>query len=156
MNNHRAVILGFLCFAIVGLPCCFHEEPQTVTVYSYTCNEDGLGWYRSMSYAVYPQRQEVVSEYFSKYQACTIYDKNNWHCRFLDGSGWITVRGGSESYDWADEYARRKSVTVPVWRIAYWLSYVMEKNPPGASYCRTVLKLQKELFEKSKLPLEKP
>ena len=58
MNRNRCLILGVLFCAIFGLPACFHEERQVITLFNYNCDDDGRGRYITTSYAVYPLRQE--------------------------------------------------------------------------------------------------
>ena len=127
MSGQNWSIAAILFFAAFALLSCSHES-QTLTVYNYTCYEDGQGYFRSESYAVYPLRQEVVGlESLSRYSKCDIYDKYNWFCRYSDGSGWLHVRDGSQVFDWDGDYAKYRSVTLSAGFIAYWLSFVVDR-----------------------------
>jgi hypothetical protein len=144
----RRLLLLLACLSVLALNGCFHET-EKVTVYNYHCDESGWGTLRTQSYAVYPQRQEVVSDNLFRLEHCAIYDKYNWSCRYSDGSGTVTIRNGSEVTNYREEYAKYKTVTVPAGRITYWLSFVLKNETLGQG-CRAMLEVAKSQVKTQK------
>lgn len=159
MKNGMLVLLALFPLLFVAQGCSKFRGYYVVKSAYLQCrhnSQTNTSLLQADRYHVFPEKQIVVSDMLTyKFKECSIFDEDNWSCKYNDGSGEVRFVDGERSPRYADIFDEKVFIVwLSKWEhLYYYWTRDLWGNFDYSDFCREEEKIWNEVRRMIK-PLE--